>query len=121
MIQGGSPPSSLGYTTKDSLSIYSDPSDGKRTFEDEIKSTLKHNARGVLSMANKGPNTNGSQFFITFKEQPHLDGKNTVFGKVIEGWDTLIKMEDVEIDKKNRPREAIVIQRVVIHANPLAE
>lgn len=51
-------------------------------FEDEIKPALRHNVRGVVSMANSGPNTNASQFFITYGAHPHLDGLNTVFGKV---------------------------------------
>ena len=75
----------------------------------------------MLSMANKGPNTNGSQFFITFATAPHLDGKNTVFGRLLEGWDTLDAMEAVEVDKKNRPKEPIKINSVQIHANPLAD
>lgn len=71
-------------------------------------------------MANRGPNTNGSQFFITFAPQPQLDGKNTVFGKVIDGWETLNKLEGLEVDGKGRSKEKVVIEKVVVHANPLA-
>ncbi|KAL1303952.1 hypothetical protein AAFC00_000402 [Neodothiora populina] len=113
IIQGGSPASG---STKDSLSIYDQP------FEDEINtSLLRHNARGILSMANKGPDTNGSQFFVTLDKAPHLDGKNTVFGRLIEGWSTLDKIETIQVDKKNRPKESVKIERVTIHANPLAD
>jgi peptidyl-prolyl cis-trans isomerase-like 3 len=91
-------------------------------FEDEIRPALRHGERGVVSMANKGPGTNGSQFFLTLDKAPHLDGLNTVFGKVIgdEGFATLAKMEKVEVDKKNRPKEPFVIDKVTMHANPLA-
>ena len=71
-------------------------------------------------MANKGPNMNGSQFFITFAPAPHLDGKNTVFGKVLEGQEVLDDIEKVPVDKKSRSQEKILIERVTIHANPLA-
>lgn len=74
-------------------------------------------------MANKGPGTNGSQFFICFASAPHLDGKNTVLGHILgeDSLETLKKMELVEVDKKNRPKEAIKIEKVTIHANPLAD
>ncbi|KAF2266961.1 cyclophilin-like protein [Lojkania enalia] len=115
ILQTGSPASDP--KSKTSVSIYQTPS---RLFDDEIRPALRHNARGVVSMANKGPNTNGSQFFITLAPAPHLDGKNTVFGKVIDGWETLDEIEGLEVDKKNRPKERVVIERVEIHANPLA-
>ncbi|KAK6162469.1 hypothetical protein DH2020_002310 [Rehmannia glutinosa] len=71
MIQGGDPTN----TGKGGTSIW-----GKK-FNDEIRESLKHNARGMLSMANSGPNTNGSQFFITYAKQPHLNGLYTIFAK----------------------------------------
>lgn len=92
------------------------------TFEDEIRPALRHGDRGIVSMANKGPGTNGSQFFILFDKAPHLDGLNTVFGKVIgdDSIATLAKMEKVGVDKKNRPKVPVRIDKVTIHANPLA-
>ena len=112
MIQTGAPPSQ----PKGGMSIWGQP------FEDEIRPTLRHNARGIVSMANKGPGTNGSQFFICFDKAPHLDGKNTVFGHVLgdDAMSVLSKLEEVEVDKKNRPKQEIRIERVTIHANPLA-
>lgn len=116
MIQGGSTRGPDGnFDTKKSESIYGG------TFEDECKPTLRFNARGMVGMANKGPSTNGSQFFITYTAAPHLDGKNTVFGKVIGDMDALDAMEEVEVDRKNRPRDDITIKKVTIHANPLAD
>ncbi|KAJ3035737.1 Peptidyl-prolyl cis-trans isomerase-like 3 [Rhizophlyctis rosea] len=72
-------------------------------------------------MANKGPDTNLSQFFITYAKQPHLDSKYTVFGKVIDGWETLDSLEKVPVDEKSRPIQEVRIRSVTIHANPIAE
>jgi peptidyl-prolyl cis-trans isomerase-like 3 len=103
-------------TLQSSLSIY----DGQ-PFEDEIRPSLRHNARGIVSMANKGPHTNGSQFFITFAPQPTLDGKNTVFGKVIDGLETLDAIEGLSVDSKGRTKDGkVVVEKVTVHANPLA-
>ncbi|KAG0646052.1 Peptidyl-prolyl cis-trans isomerase 3 [Hyphodiscus hymeniophilus] len=113
MIQSGAPPSQ----PKGGVSIW------QESFEDEIRPALRHNARGIVSMANKGPNTNGSQFFILLDKAPHLDGLNTVFGHVLgdESLTTLAKIGDVEVDKKNRPKSEIRIESVKIHSNPLAD
>lgn len=72
-------------------------------------------------MANVGPNTNGSQFFITYGAASHLDRVYTVFGHVIDGFDTLDKMEKVPVGKKNRPLNDIILESITIHANPLAQ
>ncbi|KAH8727476.1 cyclophilin-like domain-containing protein [Phaeosphaeriaceae sp. PMI808] len=115
MVQTGSPASDP--KSKTSTSIYDTPN---QLFEDEIRPALRHNARGIVSMANKGPNSNGSQFFITFAPAPHLDGKNTVFGKLLEGDEVLDDIEKIAVDKKSRPQEHIEIKSITIHANPLA-
>lgn len=113
MIQTGSPASG---GVKVSTSVYGS------LFEDEIRPSLRHNARGVVSMANKGPGTNGSQFFILFAPAPHLDGKNTVLGKILgdEAMETLKKLESVEADVKGKVKGEALIKNVTIHANPLA-
>ncbi|KAI0384800.1 cyclophilin-like protein [Hypomontagnella monticulosa] len=116
MIQTGGPANPTSDNPKGGRSIWGG------TFEDEIRPALKHNARGVVSMANKGPGTNGSQFFVIFDKAPHLDGLNTVFGKLIgdDSLATLAKLEAIDVDKKNRPKEKVFIEKVTIHANPLA-
>ncbi|CAN0447260.1 unnamed protein product, partial [Ectocarpus sp. 12 AP-2014] len=68
-----------------------------------------HEGRGLLSMANAGPDTNGSQFFITFGTAPHLDGRHTVFGKIVEGMEVLDIMEKVSTGGNDRPRLAVTI------------
>ncbi|XP_050303004.1 peptidyl-prolyl cis-trans isomerase-like 3 [Anthonomus grandis grandis] len=93
---------------------------GKK-FEDEFKEQLKHHTRGILSMANNGPNTNGSQFFISYAAQPHLDLKYTIFGRVIDGFETLDELEKLPVNPKNfKPLKETRINSVTIHANPLA-
>jgi len=111
MIQGGDPTG----TGKGGQSIYG------KYFEDEIVESLKHDRRGVVSMANRGTNTNGSQFFIIYDKQTHLNNVNTVFGRVIHGTDVLDAMERVPVDGKDRPTSEIKILSVKIHANPIAE
>ncbi|KAG5069468.1 hypothetical protein JHK85_001845 [Glycine max] len=71
-------------------------------------------------MANSGPNTNGSQFFLTYAKQPHLNGLYTVFGKVIHGFEVLDLMEKTQTGAGDRPLAEIRLNRVTIHANPLA-
>ena len=94
---------------------------GGGKFHDEFKSNLRHDSRGVVSMANNGLNTNGSQFFITFSKQPHLDGKNTVFGRVIDGINTTLNaLEEMEVDSKNHPLVTVMLNDITIHANPFA-
>ncbi|KAH7817230.1 peptidyl-prolyl cis-trans isomerase-like 3 [Monocercomonoides exilis] len=112
MIQGGDPTG----TGRGGTSIWG------TKFEEEYSDLLTHSGRGIVSMANMGkPGTNASQFFITYSKQTHLDDKYTIFGKVIDGFDTLDAMEKTPTDENSRPIHEIKIISVTIHANPIAE
>lgn len=99
MIQGGDISASDGTGGE---SIYGP------NFEDE-NFDLKHERKGILSMANSGPNTNGSQFFITTTRTPHLDGKHVVFGKVVKGIGVVRSVELGPVGENDRPEQDVVI------------
>jgi peptidyl-prolyl cis-trans isomerase A (cyclophilin A) len=83
-------------------------------FEDEVDSGPSFDGPGYLAMANAGPNTNGSQFFITVAATPHLTGKHTIFGEVVEGQDVANAIANVATDRQDRPDEDVVLKEVKI-------
>jgi peptidyl-prolyl cis-trans isomerase A (cyclophilin A) len=84
------------------------------TFEDEFQSGRKFDKKGLLAMANRGPNTNGSQFFITVSTPHHLDGKHTIFGEVVSGYPVVEAISKVKTLPGNRPADPVVLQSVTL-------
>jgi len=108
MVQGGDPTG----TGRGGSSIYGEK------FADELHPGLKHTGAGVLSMANAGPDTNGSQFFLTLAPTPWLDGKHTIFGRVKTGLGVVRRMGMVKTDADDRPAEALKILRARVVDDP---
>jgi peptidyl-prolyl cis-trans isomerase A (cyclophilin A) len=103
MIQGGDP---LGTGT----------GGPGYSFEDEVSGPHRFDRPGYLAMANAGPNTNGSQFFITQAPTPWLDGKHTIFGEVVDGMEVVDAIAGSERDARDRPLQELRLERVVIEA-----
>jgi peptidyl-prolyl cis-trans isomerase-like protein 2 len=108
MIQGGKPKKA----SKSDSSLWGAP------FDDEFDNRLKHDRRGVLSMANSGPKTNQRQFFVTYLECPHLNRKHTVFGHVIQGIEVLDALEEMSTNKNDEPLEPMRIDHIEVVQNP---
>lgn len=106
MIQGGDPTG----TGRGGESIWN------KNFEDECTPSVKFDRPGLLAMANRGPNTNGSQFFITTVATPWLNGKHTIFGEVTKGMDVVQKIENCQKDSQDRPITAIKILKITVAA-----
>ena len=84
--------------------------------KDEFHPELRHTEEGILSMANAGPNTGGSQFFVTLAATPWLDGKHAVFGKVVEGMDVVRAIGKVSTGRGDRPTEPVVMKKVTLES-----
>lgn len=108
MIQGGDPTG----TGRGGESIWGSP------FEDEVNNLVSFNKPGILAMANSGPNTNGSQFFITTAATPWLDMKHTIFGEVVSGYDVVQKIENTAVDSSDKPASEQKIIKAYVKTAP---
>mmetsp|Transcript_159 Transcript_159/g.458 ORF Transcript_159/g.458 Transcript_159/m.458 type:complete len:184 (+) Transcript_159:69-620(+) len=108
VVQGGDPTG----TGRGGRSVYGEK------FADEVTRELKHVGAGVLSMANSGPDTNASQFFVTLAPCPWLDGKHTIFGRIAAGLGTIKKLGMVAVDGSDRPRDAVTVHRAYPSQSP---
>ena len=104
MIQGGDP----SGTGRGGQSFFG------KSFEDEFKPNVVFNKAGLLAMANAGPNTNGSQFFITTVPTPHLNGRHTIFGEVVEGMNVIRKIENTDVDTRDKPQRPQLILKAYL-------
>ena len=104
MIQGGDP----SGTGRGGQSIFG------KSFEDEFKPNIVFDKAGLLAMANAGPNANGSQFFITTVPTPHLNGRHTIFGEVVEGMNVVRKIENSEVDMRSKPQKQQLILKAYL-------
>ena len=104
MIQGGDPTG----TGRGGSSLWGKP------FKDEFSPGIVFDRSGILAMANSGRNTNGSQFFITTKPTPWLNGKHTIFGEVVDGFDVINKIEEAKVDGRDKPIDEIKIIKAYI-------
>ncbi len=113
MIQTGDPTGTgtggPGYTFDDEIAM-----SAETATSGNLMPVLRHDRPGVVSMANRGPNTNGSQFFITLAPTPWLDGKHTIFGYVVEGQLVVERLAGVERDGRDRPKKNIAMKQVTI-------
>lgn len=110
MIQGGDPTG----TGRGGASVYGKP------FEDEVTPSVQFTKPGILAMANAGPKTNGSQFFITTAATPWLNGKHTIFGEVIEGYNVVQKIENTPVGAQDKPLTPVKILKITLsnESNP---
>lgn len=114
VIQGGDPLSKDADPSNDGTGGPTDAAGKETAIPDEFHPQLRHDAAGVLSMANSGPNTGGSQFFLTLAAVPHLDDRHSVFGRVVEGMDVVRAIGETQVDADEHPVERIAVTKAEV-------